>query len=639
MALLKVSNLKKSYNITKTQKQDVLKGIDIEFKSGDLVALLGESGCGKSTLINILGGLDMDYTGSVVIKGDFIRDFTEKQMDDYRKKRVGLIFQNYNLISHMTIKENIEIAMTMSDISKETRHERANDLLKMIGLLDYANKLPNQLSGGQKQRVAIARALANNPTIILADEPTGALDSESADIVMQILKKIAQSGKLVIIVTHSEKVASECGRVIRMENGVIASDEVVNKISIDTKRDKEITPKSIKTKDIYKTAVRNIKQTKGRSMLVSVGMSIGMAVVLLILCLSSGLAKYLNNVYASSLTSLQMVATSSSSDGISEDDIEIAKNLTGISKVTQSHTNKSATFIYDSSEETESEENSSQKISSLACYFDNVYEPTILYGDIKADTTSELYIIVSESFANKINSDSIIACVGEEIKITIGETTETFIISGVYENENTRRSRNSLSAYISYDAMERIVGEESFVINTLYIDAYDSSYVAGVKSDLTALGYSVSQEETSYDSILKYIDIGTSVLTALGGISLVVSAIMVFIVLYISVSERMKEIGILRAIGARRSDIKKMFVFEAGMLGLIGGVLAVAICLVITIMANIICLSTIKYSLISYNVIYYVLGIAMSVVIGILAGIAPSTRASDLDPVESLRAE
>ena len=634
MALLKVSNLKKSYNITKTQKQDVLKGIDVEFKSGDLVALLGESGCGKSTLINILGGLDMDYTGSVVIKGDFIRDFTEKQMDDYRKKRVGLIFQNYNLISHMTIKENIEIAMTMSDISKETRSERTDDLLKMIGLLDYAKKLPNQLSGGQKQRVAIARALANNPTIILADEPTGALDSQSAEIVMQILKKIAQSGKLVIIVTHSEKVASECGRIIKMEDGVIESDEVVNKISIDTKRDKEIVPKSIKTKDIYKTAIRNIKQTKGRSMLMSIGMSIGMAVVLLILCLSSGLAKYVNNVYASSLTSLQMVASSTSSSGISDEDFEIVQNIKGVSKVTKSHTETSATFNYSKNEEIEDE-----KISSLSCYFDDVYEPTMLYGELKSDTDEINYIIINETFASKINSESIIACVGEVLEITINDTTKSFTISGIFENENTRKSRGSLSAYISYDKMESMFEEGEIVINTLYIDSSDSEFVAGVKSDLTALGYMVSQEETAYDNVLKYIDMGTSVLTAIGAISLVVSAIMVFIVLYISVTERMKEIGILRAIGARRSDIKKMFVFEAGMLGLIGGVLAVAICLVITIMVNIICLSTIKYSLISYNVIYYLLGIAMSVVIGILAGIAPSTRASDLDPVESLRAE
>lgn len=178
-AIIRIANLSKTYKITNTIKQDVLRGISGEFNRGELVAILGESGSGKTTLINILGGMDSDYTGSVVIKGKYIRDFQESEMDDYRKKRVGLIFQNYNLIGHMDVISNIEIAMVMSDISEKVRRERALDLLKLVGLEDQAYKMPNQLSGGQKQRIAIARALANNPQIILADEPTGALDKES----------------------------------------------------------------------------------------------------------------------------------------------------------------------------------------------------------------------------------------------------------------------------------------------------------------------------------------------------------------------------------------------------------------------------------------------------------------------------
>ena len=330
MALLRIANLQKTYNITKTQQQHVLKGVDVEFKSGDLVALLGESGCGKSTLINILGGLDTDYTGSVVIKGDFLRDYTEKQMDDYRKKRVGLIFQNYNLIPHLSIKENIKIAMDMSDISAEQCESRAKDLLRLMGLADYEGKLPNQLSGGQKQRVAIARALANNPTVLLADEPTGALDAESADVIMQILKKIAETGKLVIIVTHSQRVAEQCCRIIRMEDGVIASDTQTNKLHIDTKRDKEIVPKSIKTKKILSLAMNNVKQKKSRSALVAVGMAISMAVVLLILCLSAGLTAYVENVYAEKAQSLHAIVTKNENADFSEEDTEAIDALTSM---------------------------------------------------------------------------------------------------------------------------------------------------------------------------------------------------------------------------------------------------------------------------------------------------------------------
>lgn len=160
MAYLRIANLKKKYRISRTEDQEVLKGLNVEFKRGELVAILGESGCGKSTFMNILGGLDNDYTGSVVYDGQFFKDYSEKQLDDWRKHKVGLIFQNYNLISHMTVAENIEIAMTMTRQSKAKRQKRVDSLLKKMGLDGMEGKLPNQLSGGQRQRVAIARAIA-----------------------------------------------------------------------------------------------------------------------------------------------------------------------------------------------------------------------------------------------------------------------------------------------------------------------------------------------------------------------------------------------------------------------------------------------------------------------------------------------
>ncbi len=626
MALLKVANLKKSYFITKTQKQDVLKGIDIEFKSGDLVALLGESGCGKSTLINILGGLDTDYTGSVIIKNEFIRDYTEKQMDDYRKKRVGLIFQNYNLIPHMSIKENIKVAMTISDIGDKQAEERSMDLLKLIGLSAYADKLPNQLSGGQKQRVAIARALANNPTIILADEPTGALDSDSADIIMQILKKIAEAGKLVIIVTHSEKVASECGRIVKMENGVISSDTVNKKLHIDSKRDKEIVPKNIKTKNVLKMSLKNVKQKKSRSALVSVAMAIGMASVLLILCLSAGLSNYVNNVYAESAQSLQLIA-SKNSGAFSETEISDSKSISGINTLTETMSLSDAKYTYNDGDEA--------TIKKVQTYYTDIFEPALLYGEIKEDTTTN-YVLINETLAKAITEDSIIACIGESIKLS-KDNSDTFVISGIYED--IYGSSKASSVFVSESGLKLLIDDEDYLVNTLYITVSDASYIKAVKEDLTSLGASVFQEESSVDSVMEYIDLGTNILTAVGAISLVVSAIMIFIVLYISVHERMKEIGILRAIGARKKDIRKLFMFEAGTMGLVSGVMAVAGCFVISLITNIICMSTLEYSLISYHIGYYALAIVLNVVISILAGIAPAIKASDLDPVESLRAE
>ncbi len=621
MALLRITNLKKSYNITKTQKQDVLKGVDVEFKSGDLVALLGESGCGKSTLINILGGLDMDYTGSIVIKGDYIRDFSEKELDDYRKKRVGLIFQNYNLIGHMTILENVELAMTISDIDQQIRKERALDLLKMVGLGNFPDKYPNQLSGGQKQRVAIARALANNPTIILADEPTGALDKDSADLVMKILKKISESGKLVIIVTHSQKVAEECGRIIRLDNGVIVDDRQVKKLHIDKTRDREIVPKNMKNKDLLKRAIQNTKRNKRRSLLTSVGMAVGICAMMLILCLSSGLTNYVNNVYAEKGTSLNLIVQKSENATFSTSEVDAIKQVSGIYGVVQTSLIKESNIAY----------GEVTKTGQISGYY-SAYVSDILYGNEPLNSGE---ILIGSKLANELSTESLIAIVGETVSFTIGETSQDFKVVGIYDDD----SKNNL-CYVYSEDIYIFEDEESVSIgNYVYVTFNEATYVNAGKEDIEALGFLTIQDENTVSDVLEYIDLGTSVLSGVGAISMIVSAIMIFIVLYISVTERIKEIGILRSIGARKKDIKRMFIFEAGLMGLIGGLMAVSTCFILSLAVNIICYFTLSYTLISYNVLYYLLGLALSIGISILAGIAPSLRASDLDPVECLRAE
>lgn len=333
MAYLRIANLKKSYRISRTETQQVLRGVNAEFKRGEFVAIVGESGCGKSTFMNILGGLDNDYTGSIVLNGEFMKDYTEKQLDDYRKSKVGLIFQSYNLISHMTVRENVEVAMTMSNIDRATRKKITDETLSQVGLLEYANKLPNQLSGGQRQRVAIARALANQPEILLADEPTGALDKESAKEVINILKSVAESGHLVIVVTHSQKVASECSRVLTIDNGVIEEDKEQYKIDTRKPKLKSAKPQNIKIKELFRLAFTNIVQTKKRSILVSIGMSIGIAAVILVFCLSGGITNYVNNSLADSMNALQIQVTSSSK--IYNSDIEEIKELDGVDYIAE----------------------------------------------------------------------------------------------------------------------------------------------------------------------------------------------------------------------------------------------------------------------------------------------------------------
>jgi len=372
-SLLRIANIEKSYSITKNQKQEVLKGVDAEFDRGELVALVGESGSGKSTLIHILGGLDHDYTGSVVVKGNFIRDFDEREMDDYRKKRVGMIFQNYNLINHMTLLENVEIAMRMSSIEKETRQQRALDLLDMVGLKEFSDKIPNQLSGGQQQRVAIARALANNPSIILADEPTGALDKESEELILQILKKIVESGKLVIIVTHSQVVANHCSRIVTLDDGIIMSDEKRYDVANKGTFEKVIMPKPIQKRDLLRLSINNLKQKWSRSILVSVGMSIGIAAMIIILALSRGLTLYVEEVFGENIISKQMVVTKDSYITFVDSEIDDIEDLDGVEEVIISSYYEGSDYVYN---------DVSQSVDGVSGYYSTFY-PSILTHIIK----------------------------------------------------------------------------------------------------------------------------------------------------------------------------------------------------------------------------------------------------------------
>ncbi|MEG2936414.1 MAG: ABC transporter ATP-binding protein, partial [Clostridium sp.] len=221
--MLKLSNIKKEY-ITGDTTVHALRGINIEFRENELVSILGQSGCGKTTLLNIVGGLDQYTSGDLIINGRSTKEFKDSDWDTYRNHSIGFVFQSYNLISHQTVLSNVELAMTLSGVSKQERRQRAIAVLEKVGLGDQLNKKPNQMSGGQMQRVAIARALVNNPDIILADEPTGALDTKTSTQIMDILKEISKE-RLVIMVTHNPALAEEYStRIIKLLDGEVIDD-------------------------------------------------------------------------------------------------------------------------------------------------------------------------------------------------------------------------------------------------------------------------------------------------------------------------------------------------------------------------------------------------------------------------------
>ena len=221
--MLQLKGIIKNYTAGDTEVH-ALKGIDIRFRESEFVSILGPSGCGKTTMLNIIGGLDRYTDGDLIIGGRSTREFKDKDWDSYRNHKIGFVFQNYNLIPHQTVLANVELALTLSGVSKSERRKRAAEALAKVGLKDQLHKKPNQMSGGQMQRVAIARALVNDPDIILADEPTGALDSETSIAIMNILREISDE-KLIIMVTHNAELAEQySSRIIRLLDGRVIDE-------------------------------------------------------------------------------------------------------------------------------------------------------------------------------------------------------------------------------------------------------------------------------------------------------------------------------------------------------------------------------------------------------------------------------
>ena len=304
--MLKLKNINKEYILEKNSFS-VLKNINISFRDQEFVSILGPSGSGKTTLLNIIGGLDNQFSGNLIINGENTVNFKEKNWNSYRNHCIGFIFQNYNLISHISVLDNVMITLKLSGVNGKERKKRAIDALIQVGLKEHINKKPNQLSGGQIQRVAIARALANNSDIILADEPTGALDQNKSIEIMNLIKKIAKN-KLVIMVTHNEEIANTYStRIIKLLDGKIVADSNPYNEKNNKKNKLNLKKTSMSFIEALKLSFHNIQTKKGRTFLISFAASIGIIGVALILSFSNGLKKQMDKVEKDTLSKMPIV--------------------------------------------------------------------------------------------------------------------------------------------------------------------------------------------------------------------------------------------------------------------------------------------------------------------------------------------
>ena len=300
---------------------NALGGVDLEFRESEFVSILGPSGCGKTTLLNIIGGLDRYTSGDLIINGKSTKDFSDADWDTYRNHSIGFVFQSYNLIPHQTVLANVELALTLSGVSKAERRKRAAEALRKVGLGNQLNKKPNQMSGGQMQRVAIARALVNNPDILLADEPTGALDTQTSVQIMELLSEVAKD-RLVIMVTHNPELAEQYStRIVRLRDGLIVDDTNEYSHKAEAAPEKPAAKKGDKTKKkgmSFLTALslsfNNLLTKKARTFLTSFAGSIGIIGIALILSLSNGINLFITQVQEDTLSTYPLTIMKETQD-------------------------------------------------------------------------------------------------------------------------------------------------------------------------------------------------------------------------------------------------------------------------------------------------------------------------------------
>lgn len=768
--MLEIKNISKSY-VTGTFTQKALDNFSLKFRREEFVSILGQSGSGKTTLLNIIGGLDKYDEGDLIINDKSTKSFKEKDWDAYRNNCIGFIFQNYNLITHISILENIEMGMTLSGVGSKEKREKALEALKKVGLEEHAHKKPNQLSGGQMQRVAIARALATDPDIILADEPTGALDSKTSQQIMKLIKEISKD-KLVIMVTHNRQLAEEYStRIVELKDGKLISDS--NPI---TKVEKETETFSIrKTAMSFLTALKlsfnNIKTKKGRTALTAFASSIGIIGIALILSLSNGFKIEIDNFEKDSLSEAPIIISQQSmkldeetilkmqdqhqsaekypnskkvyvlddvmesmthTNIITKEYIDYIKKIdkktvsgisyqksTGINIINQSQAgynlvnntimgmstwtllpsklnNENSGVIennYDilagkidenepglilqldsrnqiysstlkqlglSGEEVSFDDilNKELKVIPNDIYYNQHGEYFIpntdyesLYNNEKSITVKVQAIIRGKKEKEILTSTTGIAYTNALVDLIIKNNKDSSIVKAQQDKDYnilTKEPFDETSLTNTKETVLGYLGAESVPV-AVYI--YPNSFES--KDSITTYLDKYNEGKEEQDEI-KYVDMAsmisalsgnimdaiTIVLIAFSSISLVVSSIMIGIITYISVLERTKEIGILRALGARKKDIKRVFNAETFIIGIFSGILGIAIARILIIPTNIIIENASQLSNVAkLNPIHAIILITVSVTLTILGGLIPASMASKKNPVEALRTE
>lgn len=643
--MIKLENVNKVF-ANGTEEMLALKGINLHIAKGEFIAIVGQSGSGKSTLMNIIGCLDTLSSGKYELDGRNISNFSKDELSGLRLKKFGFIFQRYNLINADTAKNNVALPGIYACISQEQRNKRALELLAKLGLDNKADQRPNTLSGGQQQRVSIARALMNGGEILLCDEPTGALDSASGQMVMEIIKDLHEQGHTIIMVTHDKQIASWANRIIEIKDGEIISDTSKDeRQNLATLQKTEIAKHSSLqiAKDRFfeslAMSIESIKAHKLRSFLTMLGIIIGITSVICVVALAKGSQEQI-------IKSINKMGTSTihinpgrgpgdrNSAKVKRFTVEDAKMLERLDFIDFASPIMSASseLIY------------SNLSSSANARAGNEYILQISGVELKAGRNFNSHDIDSSASVMIIDENTQKEFFGGQDPVgkTILFNKQPFEIIGISKKEEGPFSDSTLSVYMPYTTlMNKLTGDYNLRQIIVSINNSTNSQLAEQTiSDILqvrrrAKDFHMRNSDTIMQTIKATTDAMSLLISGIALISLLVGGIGVMNIMLVSVTERTREIGIRMAIGAKSSDIMLQFLIEAILLCALGGCIGVFLAFFLGEIFNLI--MTDMQMIFSTTSVFIAFGI--SSIIGIIFGYMPAKSASNLNPIEALQRE
>ncbi|UYZ84648.1 MacB family efflux pump subunit [Entomomonas sp. E2T0] len=643
MTMIEVKNLNKYFG-EGNNRVHILKDINLEIEKGDFIAIIGQSGSGKSTLMNVLGCLDTPTSGSYAIDGIKTEEMDHNELAKMRSKKFGFIFQRYNLLSTLTAENNVALPAVYLGLDYNQRSKRAKEILTSLGLSDKTQNKPNELSGGQQQRVSIARALMNGGEIILADEPTGALDSKSGEMVMEILQDLHKQGHTIILVTHDAHIANFANRVIEIKDGIIVSDQrkaddiVKTEAAKPTKERNSFMFYKDQFIESFKMSVQAIIAHKMRSMLTMLGIIIGIASVVSVVALGRGSQeKILTDINSMGTNTINIYPGKGFGDmrsgrvkTLTVDDSDVLAKQSYLTSSTPV-SSASGVLVYGNI-------SVNGQLSGVSEQYFDVKGLEIKQGRFfnKQDVQNNSSVVVIDPNTQKklfTNGENPIG------KVVVLNKKPLEIIGVTKEQKTVFGNSDSLNLWSPYTTvMNKITGQRYISSITVKVRDDISSQVA--EKNLTKL-LTVKHGTQDFftqntDSIKQTIESTTNTMTLLIScialISLVVGGIGVMNIMLVSVTERTKEIGIRMAIGARQHNILEQFLIEAVLICLIGGLLGISLSYVIGFVFN----HLVTGFAMSFSASSIILALGCSSLIGIIFGFMPARNASQLNPIEAL---